>query len=129
MRLNIGCPVVRTDGRAVYDHAITKLSQMGRFTYPWCSAGALRARKLRYKLRTCNLSSSSGFERSVPHCYHNILLARLKSSIGINGTALNWFTSYLNNSSQRVSLNGCTSDSILGFLMAFHKGRIWGHLL
>ena len=28
---------------------------------------------------------------------HNILLARLKSSIGINGTALNWFTSYLNN--------------------------------
>ena len=27
---------------------------------------------------------------------HKILLARLKSSIGINGTALNWFTSYLN---------------------------------
>ena len=44
---------------------------------------------------------------------HNILLARLKSSIGINGTALNWFTSYLNNRSQRirVSLNGFTSDS------------------
>ena len=42
---------------------------------------------------------------------HNILLARLKSSIGINGTALNWFTSYLNNRSQQVSLNGFTSDS------------------
>ena len=24
---------------------------MGRFTYPWCSAGALRAPELRYKLR------------------------------------------------------------------------------
>ena len=42
---------------------------------------------------------------------HNILLALLKSSIGINGTALNWFTSYLNNWSQGVSLNDLTSDS------------------
>ena len=42
---------------------------------------------------------------------HNILLSRLKSSIGINGTALNLFTSYLNNGSRRVSLNGFTSDS------------------
>ena len=42
---------------------------------------------------------------------HIILLARLKSSIGINGTALNWFTSYLDSKSQRVSLNGFTSDS------------------
>ena len=38
--MNIGCPVVRTDGRAVYGHVITKFSEMGRFTYPWCSAGA-----------------------------------------------------------------------------------------
>lgn len=30
---------------------------------------------------------------------HKILLVRLKSSIGINGTALNWFTTYLNNGS------------------------------
>ena len=42
---------------------------------------------------------------------HDILLARLKSIVGINGTALNWFTSYLSNRSQRVSLNGCISDS------------------
>ena len=42
---------------------------------------------------------------------HNILLARLKSSIGINGTALNLFTCYLNNGSRRVSLNGFASDS------------------
>ena len=57
---------------------------------------------------------------------HDILLARLKSSIGINGTALNWFTSYRNNRSQRVSRNGCISDS-LRYLTAFHKGRIWAY--
>ena len=47
--LNIGFPVVRTDGLAVYDHVITKFSGMGRFTYPLCSAGALHAPKLRYE--------------------------------------------------------------------------------
>ena len=26
--------------RSVYGHVITKFSEMGRFTYPWCSAGA-----------------------------------------------------------------------------------------
>ena len=30
---------------AVYGHVITKFSGMGRFTYRWCSAGALRVRK------------------------------------------------------------------------------------
>ena len=45
MRVNIGIAVVRTDGlRAVYGHVITKFSGMGKFTYPWCSASALRAR-------------------------------------------------------------------------------------
>ena len=40
----------RTGGlRAVYAHVITKFSRMGRFTYPWCSAGTLRAPELRYK--------------------------------------------------------------------------------
>ena len=48
VRLNIGSPVVRTDGRAVYGHVITKFSGLGRLTYPWCSAGALRAPELRY---------------------------------------------------------------------------------
>ena len=36
-------------GRAVYGHVITKFSGMGRFTYQWCSAGALRAPELRYE--------------------------------------------------------------------------------
>ena len=39
------------DGRAVYGHVITKFSGMGRFTYPWGSAGALRAPEIRYKIR------------------------------------------------------------------------------
>ena len=33
----------RTVGRSV-GHVITKFSGMGRFIYPWCSAGTLRAR-------------------------------------------------------------------------------------
>ena len=33
----------------MYGHMITKFSGMGRFTYPWCSAGALRAPELHYK--------------------------------------------------------------------------------
>ena len=36
-------PVLRTDGRSV-GQVITKFSGMGRFIYPRCSAGALRAR-------------------------------------------------------------------------------------
>ena len=32
-------------------HVITKFSGMGRFNYPWCSAGALRAPELRYQGR------------------------------------------------------------------------------
>ena len=41
----IGMPVVRTDSSSVYGHVITKFSGMGRFTYPWCSAGARLARE------------------------------------------------------------------------------------
>ena len=47
VRVHIGFPVVRTDGRSVtrsVGHVITKFSGMGRFIYPWCSAGAPRAR-------------------------------------------------------------------------------------
>ena len=40
----------RAGGQAVYGHVITKFSGMGRFTYPWCSAGALRAPELRYNI-------------------------------------------------------------------------------
>lgn len=59
---------------------------------------------------------------------HNILLARLKSSIGISGAALSRFTSYLNNRSQRVFLNGCTSDS-LRLPYGVPQGSCFGPLL
>ena len=57
---------------------------------------------------------------------HKILLVPLKSSIGINGTALNWFTSYLNNGS-RESRQMALHLTLLAFVMAFHKDRLWGH--
>ena len=53
MRVNIGFPVVRMDGRA-YSHLITKFSQMGRLphflSYGAPSTRALHARvELRYE--------------------------------------------------------------------------------
>ena len=38
-------------------------------------------------------------------CSHSILLKKLKK-LGIEGTALNWFTSYLSNRKQKVDING-----------------------
>ena len=40
---------------------------------------------------------------------HGILLGRLSDEVGILGTALNWFTSYLSDRSQRVSVHGVPS--------------------
>ena len=42
---------------------------------------------------------------------HTILLERLRSKIGISGTALDWFASYLSCRIQRVSVHGTLSDS------------------
>ena len=47
----IGMPVVRTDGRLVYGHVITKFSRMGFFKHFFTHGAplrALRARELRY---------------------------------------------------------------------------------
>ena len=43
MRVNIGMPVVRTDGRSVYDHVITKFSRMVSLPY-FLTHGAPQAR-------------------------------------------------------------------------------------
>ena len=40
---------------------------------------------------------------------HNILLSRLKNMLGITGTVLDWFTSYLLGRSQAVLIDGTTS--------------------
>ena len=41
---------------------------------------------------------------------HSILLNRLSSKLGLNGTALAWFLSYLSGRPQRVSVWGAVSD-------------------
>ena len=41
---------------------------------------------------------------------HTLLIHKLKNSYHISGTALNWFTSYLENRTQRVVVNGKCSE-------------------
>ena len=67
----------------------------------------------------------------------NILLTRLNEEIGTCGVALEWFTSYLTNRGQRVSINGSLSEcfsldcsvpqmSCLGpLLFNFYASTIW----
>ena len=80
MKVNIGFPVVRSDGRAaggraVYGHVITKFSGMGRFTQLWGSAHAcvLRARRAPLKLSTC--------DRTIDPKNLNVSTSRLQSIV------------------------------------------------
>ena len=41
---------------------------------------------------------------------HDILLSRLQSNIGIGGSVLSWFESYLSGRSQRIFVNGSVSN-------------------
>lgn len=43
---------------------------------------------------------------------HQILLQRLEGWFGVSGAALNWFSSYLNNRSQRIKLGDCLSSEV-----------------
>jgi hypothetical protein len=60
-------------------------------------------------------------------CSHDILLMKL-SRMGISGTALNWFRSYLENRSQKVDINGNLSNS-RNIKISILQGSILGPIL
>ena len=43
---------------------------------------------------------------------HSVLLSRLSTTFGIQGTTLEWFVTYLSGRSQRVTLSGKCSESL-----------------
>jgi len=60
-------------------------------------------------------------------CSHKILLKKLKS-LGVQGTALKWFESYLANRLQCVDINGTTSEEKCFNISVIH-GSILGTIL
>ena len=59
---------------------------------------------------------------------HKILMEQLQSRMGLSGTALKWFQSYIQHRIQSVLINGTTS-SILELLFGVPQGSVLGPLL
>ena len=59
---------------------------------------------------------------------HEILVNRMQKKVGLQGTVLNWFKSYLFNRSQRVSING-TLSGCFDLNCGFPQGSCLGPLL
>jgi len=59
---------------------------------------------------------------------HSLLIDRLKYKLGVNGTALAWFSSYLTNRRQRIHLNGSVSE-IFALNYGVPQGSCLGPLL
>ena len=59
---------------------------------------------------------------------HSLLLDRLKYKMGVNGTALAWFSFYLTDRKQRIHLNGPISE-IFALNYGVPQGSCLGPLL
>ena len=59
---------------------------------------------------------------------HDVLLERLKSGLGICGTALNWFKSYLSGRSQSILING-TQLKPTSLVCGVPQGSVLGPIL
>ena len=59
---------------------------------------------------------------------HDVLLERLKSGLGIYGTALNWFKSYLSGRSQSVLING-TQSKPTSLVCGVPQGSVLGPIV
>ena len=59
---------------------------------------------------------------------HSKLLSRLQHPVGITGTMLNWFASYLKDRSQQVVAGGSLSDTIL-LVWGVTQGSVLGPIL
>ena len=58
-------------------------------------------------------------------CNHHILLSRLETQFHVSGSALTWFSSYLNNRSQRAKIKDSLSDPVK-LVTGFPQGSGWG---
>ena len=59
---------------------------------------------------------------------HSLLIDRLKYKLGVNGTVLAWFSSYLTNRKQRIHINGSISE-IFALNYGVPQGSCLGPLL
>ena len=56
---------------------------------------------------------------------HNVLFSRLKDMFGLSGKVIEWFRSYLEQRSQRVSVHGIISDIQLFLILCTREFSSW----